>query len=752
MERRARPWRLRAPLRTICVLALGLALGFTPAPSAAAGSPSTSKVERSVLDQATSAGTATFFVELRERADLSGVNTRRTVANRAGFVYQQLTATASRSQQGLRQLLSARGVGFEPFWIANVVLVTGDEALLSEIASRPEVVRIVPNRTYQIPTPTPAEAQAQIDAVEWNISRIRADQVWTTFGKRGEGIVVANIDTGVQFDHPALVRQYRGNTGTGFDHNFNWFDPTGTCTTAPCDNNGHGTHTMGTMVGDDGAGNQIGVAPGAKWIAAKGCATNNCTNAALLSAGQWVVAPTDLNGQNPRPDLAPNVVNNSWGGGPDDTFYQQTVNNWVAAGIFPAFANGNAGSACNTAGSPGDYPQSYAVGAFDMNNTIASFSSRGPGMGTEIKPNISAPGVAVRSSFPTNSFNTLSGTSMATPHVAGSVALLWSVVPSLKGNIAQTRSVFDGTAIDVNDTTCGGTAADNNVWGEGRLDVFAAVSSAAGGGQTGSISGTVTSGGQPVAGTTVTLNPGARTAVTAANGTYTFTGVAFGSYTLSAGGTLCLGATSQSVTVNGAVTANISLPARSDSFGNTCVDGTGTFVPTSAVLGLTGDDASRQVTLPFAFRLYGTSFTSAFVSTNGLLSFPAANTAFTNTAVPSTAAPNATVYPYWDDLFVDASASILTATVGTAPNRQFVIEWRNVRYFNDTTRRVSFQVVLNENSSLTLLYAGIAADAREQGNSATVGIENGAGTVALQYSFNQATLSSGKAITFRPPA
>ncbi len=166
---------------------------------------------------------------------------------------------------------------------------------------------------------------------------------------------------------------------------------------------------MGTMVGDDLSGNQIGVAPAAKWIAAKGCESDSCSFDSLLSAGQWVLAPTDLNGQNPRPDLRPHVVNNSWGGGPGDPFYQATVQAWVAAGIFPAFSNGNAGPGCGSAGSPGDYPESYAVGAYDINNFIAFFSSRGPSdLDGGIKPNIAAPGVDVRSSVPGNGYDIFS--------------------------------------------------------------------------------------------------------------------------------------------------------------------------------------------------------------------------------------------------------------------------------------------------------------------------------------------------------
>ncbi|MFD1050010.1 S8 family serine peptidase, partial [Kibdelosporangium lantanae] len=264
-----------------------------------------------------------------------------------------------------------------------------------------------------------------MDAVEWNISQIRANKVWSDFNDRGEGIVVASIDTGVAYQHPALVGKYRGNKGDGtFDHNYNWFDPAKVCgnpSLAPCDNNNHGSHTMGTMVGDDGGTNQVGVAPGAKWISAKGCESNNCSDASLLASGQWIVAPTDLNNQNPRPDLAPDVVNNSWGGDPNDPWYADIVNTWIAAGIFPQFSNGNSGTlGCNSSGSPGDYAASYSAGAYDINGAIASFSSRGPGANGLIKPNISAPGVSIRSSIPSG-YGSISGTSMASPHVAGTV-------------------------------------------------------------------------------------------------------------------------------------------------------------------------------------------------------------------------------------------------------------------------------------------------------------------------------------------
>src|SRR5690606_23274644 len=151
------------------------------------------------------------------------------------------------------------------------------------------------------------------DAVEWGIANINADDVWTEFGVTGEELVIANIDTGVDYTHPALVNQYRGNNGDGtFDHNYNWFDAAGAGSDEPVDFEGHGTHTMGTMVGSDGGDNQIGVAPGARWIAANGCCP---TDEALITSGEWMLAPTDLNGENPLPSMRPHIINNSWGSG-----------------------------------------------------------------------------------------------------------------------------------------------------------------------------------------------------------------------------------------------------------------------------------------------------------------------------------------------------------------------------------------------------------------------------------------------------
>ncbi|WP_405684401.1 S8 family serine peptidase [Streptomyces sp. NBC_00057] len=491
------------------------------------------KVEPELLGQLQKERKVTFWVEFDRDADLQAAAKARTKTERAAAVLAAKQKQAKTSQANAMKLLKSAGVDHTSFWINNSIQVVGGQELVEKLAALPEVAQINSDEEIKLDTPVAGEAEPTVDAVEWNIDRIEAPRVWNELEVRGEGIVVANIDSGVRYDHPALKNQYRGLNADGtYDHNYNWFDPTQDCdTAAPCDKNGHGTHTMGTMVGDDGGTNTIGVAPGAKWIAVKGCATV-CTEESLLAAGQWIIAPTDLTGGSPRPDLAPDVVNNSWGGDGFDPFYQEIVTAWRAAGIFPAFSNGNSGPSCNTSGSPGSYLSSYSSGAFDINNDIASFSSRGTGENGTIKPNLAAPGVNVRSSWMDGSYNTISGTSMASPHTAATVALMWSASPALQGDVAQTEALLNQTAIDADNTTCGGTAANNNVFGEGRLNAYDAVS-ATPHGPTGALSGTVTSGGAPVAGAKLNVDgPTDRTLNTAADGTFTLPKLLVGDYTL----------------------------------------------------------------------------------------------------------------------------------------------------------------------------------------------------------------------------
>jgi subtilisin family serine protease len=818
------------------------AIGLMAAPATAAQpSPGANKIETSLASTLSAKGATDFYVEFAERADLSGAAAIKDWNQRGEAVVTALQKTANESQAEVRRQLDAANATHQSFWIANSILVRdGTQAMAESFASQGNVTVVRAPRTYALPEPTAGTAEQTIDAVEWGIAAINADDVWADFGVRGEGIVVANIDTGVDFDHPALVNQYRGNLGGGtFDHNYNWVDPSSVCgspSQAPCDNNNHGTHTMGTMVGDDGGTNQIGVAPGARWIAAKGCESNSCSDAALLGSAQWIVAPTDLAGQNPRADLRPHIVNNSWGGGGGDTWYLASVNAWRAAGIFPAFSNGNSGPSCNTSGSPGDYAESYSSGAFDINGNIASFSSRGSSSLGGTKPNLASPGVNVRSSINGGGYGAFNGTSMASPHTAGAVALMWSSAAALVGDVVQTSNLLDDGAVDTPDAQCGGTDDDNNVFGEGKLNAHESVSqsprgdvgtlagtvtNASGGAAiagasvsitgpvdrngttgadgtysfvlpvgsysitvssfgfesasasdvpvvvdetttrdfaltqapSGSVSGTVSSGSGPVANATVTIaGTPIPPATTDANGQYSFASVPNGSYSATAAAGGCFDSQTQALAVNGATTLDFTLPQRGDSFGYKCVIEAAGYVEGDTPLALGGDDAATSVALPFTFNFYGASYNSAFVSTNGHINFLASSTAFSNVAIPAAGAPNAAIYPFWDDLnVVSGVSSMWTMATGEAPNRSFLVEWRNVRFFGNTSLHLDVQAQLNEDGSVVTRYRNLDADPREHGNSATVGIENATGTVALQYSFNTAVLENDQSIKFVPP-
>ncbi|HEX9994805.1 MAG TPA: S8 family serine peptidase [Acidimicrobiales bacterium] len=821
----------------VVLAALAALLPAVPAPSA--GAAVRVAVPAAVADQVAATGKATFWVVLRDRADLATASRVGDWSARGAAVVDALRATAERSQAGVLAALRAAGAKAEPFWVVNAVRVTGGQAAIDAVTARPEVRELRPARTYELPRPAAGQVQPTVEGVEWGVDRIGADDVWTTFGVRGEGVVVANIDTGVDYRHPALVNQYRGNLGGTFSHDYNWFDPSNVCPSdVPCDNNSHGTHTMGTMVGDDGAGNRIGVAPGARWIAAKGCESSSCSDRALLLSGQWVLAPTDLNGESPRPDLRPNVVNNSWGTGDgSDPFYADTVAAWVASGIFPSFSNGNSGPSCGTVGAPGSYPGSYGAGAFDVANRIASFSSRGPSpVDGSIKPDIAAPGVDVRSSVP-DGYASFDGTSMAAPHVSGSVALVWSAAPELVGDVATTRGLLDATAVDVADDQCGGTPEDNNVWGEGRLDALAAVQNAPRG-PSGTLRGavlaagtgdpvagalvTATDGdlerstivgddgrfslvlpagtwrlaasafghepataevkvvegevtrvvlrptalpahpvtgivvdglGEPVAGTVVTLGGTPLPAqVTGVDGRFSFPSVPEGRYrlTVQAGG--CWEPRTMRVDVDGPERVRVLTEHVVDAAGYGCDVVPSSYVAATRVLRLTGDDDTRQVTLPFAFPFYGRTVTSAFVGTNGLLTFRSGATQYFNERIPSPAAPNLAVYAFWDDLVVDDQASVRTETIGTAPDRRFVVEWRNVHFYDDASHRVTVEAVLGEDGSVTTQWFDLGADPRERGGSATVGIEDADGRTGLQFSFDQPVLADGRAVRFSPAA
>ncbi len=239
---------------------------------------------------------------LKAQADLSSVNELNSKEARGQYVFDALTQVAAKTQGPILDALAARGTVFRSFSIRNMVKVTGGKELLHAMAARPEVAEII--YEYE-PTldiePFRPGAEDGPEAVEWNIARVNADDVWTNLGITGAGAVVADLDTGVQWNHPALVNSYRPQVpGAPTRHDYNWWDgPSGSA--VPLDYDNHGTHTMGTIVGDDGGANQIGVAPGADWIACAGLGAS----ATPMDCFQFFLAPTKLDGSDPRPTWRP---------------------------------------------------------------------------------------------------------------------------------------------------------------------------------------------------------------------------------------------------------------------------------------------------------------------------------------------------------------------------------------------------------------------------------------------------------------
>jgi len=421
-----------------------------------------------------------------------------TRAERQKLIYSELLAVASASQDALREQLIKRGFEVKTFWLGNTMLIKdATPALIRElrmsksiieIEAEKEVARIHEPMIHEVysslPETSAKKSKADKRLVEWNINLINCEEAWQI--SRGFNITIANIDTGVRYTHEAVVDSFRGNLGNGrFDFDYNWLDPRGQ--TVPFDNNGHGTHTMGTIVGNDVVSG-VGVAPDAKWIAAKGCASSSCTNADLIASFQYLFAPTRQDGTDANTAYAPQVISNSWGGGQGSTTFLPYIEPHVEAGTVVAFSQGNSGSGCNTANSPGDLAIVIGVGSTTNTDALSSFSSRGPGVNLPNfdtqKPNIAAPGSSVLSSYYTSdvAYATLSGTSMACPHVAGVIALMYGANPDL--TVDEVRSIlettnFRGVAPPQGGlTTCGGvpyTSWPNYHYGYGRIDALSAV-------------------------------------------------------------------------------------------------------------------------------------------------------------------------------------------------------------------------------------------------------------------------------------
>jgi serine protease AprX len=488
-------------IRRIVGLVIVIVLFWLAAVAVSAGAPPTpwqEKVDPSVL-AAAGQGETEFIIYLADKAEVSGAAFLPGKAAKGQYVYERLVQVAQRTQPAVIAELASLGVAYRPFWITNMIWARGNLAAVQAVAERPEVAAIYANPAMMMDRPVTVEIiPAGPETVEWNIQQVNADDAWG-LGFTGQGVIVAGADTGVEWTHPAVKDQYRGWNGTTADHNYNWHDaihnPNLQCpadSPEPCDDDevlggGHGTHTVGTMIGDDGAGNQIGMAPDAEWIACRNMNNGVGVVVTYLECMEWFLAPTDLNDENPDPSKAPHVINNSWACIElcPPTILQDATNALRAAGIVFVASAGNDGPQCSTIEfPPAIYPASFTVGATDNTDTVAGFSSRGPVLvldpiNPQRKPDVSAPGVDVRSSLRGGIYGQLSGTSMAGPHVAGLVALIISANPALEGNVDRIEEIMELTAFSLTtDEGCGGDGSNqvpNNTYGFGRIDALAAV-------------------------------------------------------------------------------------------------------------------------------------------------------------------------------------------------------------------------------------------------------------------------------------
>jgi subtilisin family serine protease len=461
-----------------------------------------SKLSPWVVEKTASGEETEFLVVLKDQADLSGAESLQAKQEKGRYVFEALRAKAQITQIPLLTWLKERGIEHRAFYIVNAIWVKGTRDIALEIASRADVARIDGNPQLQGINPITNDENGAVNltlspqGVETGVGYIRAPEVWAS-GFTGQGVVIGGQDTGVRWDHAVLLARYRGWDGANVVHDYNWHDSIhsggGDCgpdSQTPCDDDNHGTHTMGTAVGTDGGSTQTGVAPGAKFIACRNMDRGKGTPASYLECFQFFLAPFPVKGvpEQGDPSKAPDITTNSWRCPPSEGCTPDTLKAAVeahrAAGIMTIVAAGNGGSSCSTiVDPPAFYDESYSVGAFNTaTGDIAPFSSRGPVTidgSKRIKPDISAPGVGVRSAIRNGAFAPFSGTSMAAPHVAGAIAVLWSAYPELRGQIQTTENILNESATRVEVSDCDSIGLPNNVFGFGRLDVKAAFDLAA---------------------------------------------------------------------------------------------------------------------------------------------------------------------------------------------------------------------------------------------------------------------------------
>jgi hypothetical protein len=484
---------------------MGAAGALAPCPEPATGPRNTSASAAPTGQELTGPiGAGALIVELAARPDLRAAAALPRGAARKSAAWNAIVASAAAAQapylriaqrleqQGqitaYRTLASPAALILTPAPLAtDAVRGAFELAGVSGIFNNDDASQLWPQQPGAAP-PSPPDPNGDWWGLEsgppehvvstaptqrpYGVTMVGAPAAWAQ-GAAGHGLVYGSVDTGADYTHEALVGQYRGNLGNGqFSHDYNWMDAGLNPSPTPYDPSGHGTHTIGTVVGHT-ATSDIGVAPWAHWIAAR--ALTGTVDAALRAL-QWMQAPTKLDGTAPRPDLAPDVVGLSWYmGSPTQTLFQDSIRNLRAAGIEVVKSAGNTGPAAGTITSPGQFPEVITVGAVDQTGAALDESSRGPAPfplgGATPKPDLAAPGGNVLSALPGNRYGEMSGTSMAQPHVAGAILDLLSRFPQLTHD--QLLQALGSSARDA------GAPGVDPVFGRGIINIGAAVNAAA---------------------------------------------------------------------------------------------------------------------------------------------------------------------------------------------------------------------------------------------------------------------------------
>ena len=430
-------------------------------------------------------------IEFNENVDCFQLNqefkdAKTLLSNRIKIVNEKLINQSFQSQQPTLDFLKKRNIpnsNIKSFWIVNIIVALVDYKTINQLNQFKNISLIDLENNQFIPYDEfkiESASSKQPNGVENGLIAINAPSMWA-LGYTGKGRLAYNYDTGVWPNHPAFNERFIGNrypmeqSWIGYFNSF----PNGSI-------QNHGTHTLGTIAGlIESTNDTIGVAFGSYWIA-NDFVTSTVQAlppiADMIDAFQWALNPD--NDTSTTWDV-PDVINNSWRwyDGNDTLhcagFVVNLMNAIEAAGIANVFSGGNSGPNNSTVNSPQRINTSevntFSVGSINGNLSfpyaISNFSTRGPiqcpGIGSLIiHPEVVAPGQSVRSAWGQDDFNTISGTSMAAPHVSGAILLLKEAFPYLSGE--ELLWALYLTAIDMGDP------GEDNTFGMGLIDVYAA--------------------------------------------------------------------------------------------------------------------------------------------------------------------------------------------------------------------------------------------------------------------------------------